>query len=174
MPELHIRRLEPHDAAAYRAIRLAALKGEPENYGSTFEEESVMAILPFETHISERSSVQVMYGAFSGEELIGITAYFREVRMKLRHRGKVTQVYIAPEYRGRGLAKQLVKAVVEDAFAQDGLEILTLEVVAGNIAAVRTYESLGFVQYGLMERYFKTDNGYTDQRYMVLKSGNIG
>ena len=94
--------------------------------------------------------------------------------MKLRHRGKVTQVYIAPEYRGRGLAKQLVKAVVEDAFRQDGLEILTLEVVAGNIAAVRTYESLGFVQYGLMERYFKTDNGYTDQRYMVLKSGNIG
>ena len=169
-----IRRLLPEDSLAYRKIRLAALKGEPENYGSTFEEESVMAVLPFETHINERSTIQVVYGAFVNDELIGITAYFREVRLKLKHRGKVTQVYVSPENRGQGLAKQLVAAVVEDAFRQDGLEILTLEVVAGNIAAVRTYESLGFVQYGLMERYFKTDNGYTDQRYMVLKSGNIG
>ena len=163
-----IRRLEPKDVAGYRFIRLEALKNEPENYGSTYEEESEMAVLPFETYIQERSPIQVMFGAFSGDELIGITAYFREVRRKLRHRGRVTQVYIAPDYRGRGLAKKLVKAVVDDAFRQEGLEILTLEVVAGNTAAVRTYESLGFVQFWVMERYFKTDCGYTDQRYMVL------
>ena len=169
MPDVTFRRLEPKDSAIYRTIRLEALKNEPDNYGSTFEEESILAKLPFEGHIESESPIHIVYGAFDGDDLIGITAYFRESRMKLRHRGKVTQVYIAPEYRGRGLAKQLVKAVVEDAFAQDGLGILTLEVVATNVAAIRTYESLGFVQYGLMERYFKTDNGYTDQRYMVLR-----
>ena len=168
MAIISFRRLEPHDRAAYRAIRLAALKGEPENYGSTYEEESVITVLPFEHHVIEQSPLHVVYGAFSDGELIGITAYFREVRRKLSHRGKVTQVYVAPEHRGKGLAKQLVKAVVDDAFRQDGLEILTLEVVATNVAAIRTYEALEFVEYGLMERYFKTDGGYTDQRYMVL------
>ena len=168
MANIHIRRLQPNDASAYRHIRLAALKGEPENYGSTFEEESVIAVLPFENHIIEQSPLHVVYGAFSDGELIGITAYFREVRRKLNHRGRVTQVYVAPEHRGKGLAKLLVKAVVDDAFRQDGLEILTLEVVATNVAAIRSYEALGFVEYGLMERYFKTDRGYTDQRYLVL------
>ncbi len=168
MIDLVIRRLEPGDSAAYRVIRLSALKGEPENYGSTYEEESEIAVLPFEKHIKEQSPIHVVYGAFEGGNLVGITAYFRETRKKLNHRGRVTQVYVAPEYRGKGFANQLVQAVVDDAFRREGLEVLTLEVVATNIAAIKAYQALGFVEYGLMKKYFKTDRGYTDQRYMVL------
>ena len=38
--DVHIRRLTPEDAQLYRAIRLEALRVNPEAFGSTFEVES--------------------------------------------------------------------------------------------------------------------------------------
>lgn len=163
-----IRRLGPGDSKIYRETRLAALKNEPDNYGSTYEEESIKPRLPYETYIEEQSPIHVVFGAFIDEELIGLSAYFRDERKKLWHRGKVTQVYVAPEHRGKGIAKQILKALIDDAFQQDGLEILTLEVVTANQPAIKTYEALGFKTYGVMEHYFKTERGYFDQRFMSL------
>ena len=169
MSEIDIRRLVPSDVADYRRLRLEALKNEPENYGSTFEEESVKVKLVSEEPIEQQSPIHVVFGAFDGDELVGIMAYFREERRKLAHRGKVTQVYVKPEYRGKGIAKRILKELIDQAFAQDGLEILSLEVVASNLAAIKVYESLGFKAFGLMEGYFKTANGYTAQQFMMLK-----
>ena len=168
MSSIAIRRLAPSDVADYRRLRLQALKGEPENYGSTFEEESVKQKLVSEEPIEQQSDNHVVFGAFDGNELIGIMAYFREERYKLRHRGKVTQVYVAPSHRGQGIAKLILQTLVDHAFTQDGLEILTLEVVASNPAAIKVYESVGFRAYGLMEKYFKTEIGYTAQQFMIL------
>lgn len=168
MPEIAFRRLAPSDVADYRRVRLAALKGEPENYGSTFEEESIKPKLVSEDPIARQADDHFVFGAFDGDELIGIMAYFREERHKLRHRGKVTQVYVAPSHRGQGIAKRILQTLVDHAFTQDGLEILTLEVVASNPAAIKVYESVGFHAFGLMEKYFKTDRGYTAQQFMIL------
>lgn len=168
MSDIVIRRLVPADVADYRRVRLEALKGEPENYGSTFEEESVKARLVSEVPIEKQSSIHVVFGAFDGAELVGIMAYFREERRKLQHRGKVTQVYVAPYYRGQGIAKKILQDLIDYAFSQHGLEILTLEVVDSNNAAVKVYESVGFKSYGRMEGYFKTERGYTAQQFMIL------
>jgi ribosomal protein S18 acetylase RimI-like enzyme len=169
VPEVVIRRLAPKDVSAYRRVRLEALKGEPENYGSTFEEESIKPKLISEDPIVQQSPIHVVFGAFHENDLVGIMAYFREERHKLRHRGKVTQVYVSPDYRGQGIAKRLLKDLVDYAFAQPEIEVLTLEVVDSNKAAVRVYESVGFKCFGLMERYFKTERGYTAQQFMKLE-----
>ena len=168
MSDIVIRRLAPPDVDDYRRVRLEALRAEPENYGSTFEEESAKPKLVSEDPIEQQSPIHVVFGAFDGPDLIGIMAYFREERRKLQHRGKVTQVYVAPSHRGQGIAKKLLYDLIGHAFAQPGLEILTLEVVDSNRAAVRVYESLGFKPYGLMESYFKTERGYTAQQFMIL------
>jgi ribosomal protein S18 acetylase RimI-like enzyme len=55
----------------------------------------------------------------------------------------VQQVMVHPAARGRGLARLLVTALVEDA-GRAGIETLTLDVRGNNHAAMALYESLGF------------------------------
>ena len=57
--------------------------------------------------------------------------------------GDVRQVMVHPAARGRGLARRLVAALVDDARAY-GVETLTLDVRGNNHAAMRLYETLGF------------------------------
>jgi len=60
---------------------------------------------------------------------------------------EVLQVMVHPDARGRGLARRLVAALVEDARAKQ-VETLTLDVRGNNHAAMALYESLGFEVYG--------------------------
>ena len=55
----------------------------------------------------------------------------------------IRQVMVHPAARGRGLARRLVAALVDDARAY-GVETLTLDVRGNNHAAMRLYETLGF------------------------------
>ncbi|MGH7155601.1 MAG: GNAT family N-acetyltransferase, partial [Acetobacteraceae bacterium] len=55
--------------------------------------------------------------------------------------------YIAPYARGHGLARLLTKTVVEEARAI-GYQVLNLDVRETQGAAIRLYESLGFIRWG--------------------------
>lgn len=58
----------------------------------------------------------------------------------------IGNVSVLPEYRRRGIARELVHACV--AFARErGARQITLEVVDGNVPAVALYESLGFERF---------------------------
>ena len=170
MNDFQIRRLEPNDVPAYRQIRLESLKNDPDNYGSTYEEESKSARLVFEKYVAEQTPGNRMFGAFFDGELIAISGYFGDDRQRVLHRAKVTQVYVKPDYRGKGVAKKLLQYLIEDAFSIPTIESLQLEVVASNATAFGLYESLGFKSYGFLENYFKKlDGTYLNQQFMVLR-----
>jgi len=57
--------------------------------------------------------------------------------------GHVTQICVAPEYRGRGFGRILMRACAR-ALAQRRFTLLTLTVTASNHHAVSLYEWLGF------------------------------
>jgi ribosomal protein S18 acetylase RimI-like enzyme len=168
MSTVLIRKLKAEDAPVYRAVRLESLRSEPGRYGSTYEEESQKAKLAFESHLEQQSPYHHLFGAFIDGELIGITAYFRDSRTRLRHRGKVTQVYVDARYRGQGIAKTILKAVIEDAFANPEIDSLELEVVDSNAPAIAVYETLGFKTLVTFENYFKDNGKYIAQRFMLL------
>ncbi len=72
----------------------------------------------------------------------------RAVGMALaRRRGpkvaRITDLYVVPEARRAGVAEALTRAVA-DRFAQDGVEVIDLEVMASNAAARATYAHWGF------------------------------
>jgi len=57
--------------------------------------------------------------------------------------GYIKRVIVHPDYRGQGIARQLMKALV--AFSQEqGITFLDLHVFEKNQPAIRLYESLGF------------------------------
>ena len=68
--------------------------------------------------------------------------------------GEITNVAILEEYRGRGYGKKLVDALLQ-AGKELGAEAFTLEVRVSNEAAIRLYESLGFVSEGIRPGFYE-------------------
>jgi ribosomal protein S18 acetylase RimI-like enzyme len=58
----------------------------------------------------------------------------------------ISNVGVLPEYRRRGLARQLLQAALELIRARGGKKAI-LDVIDGNLPAVRLYESLGFERF---------------------------
>ena len=63
---MQIRRLLPTDAAAYQALRLAALRDEPFAFGSSYEEERDTSLEAVAQRLAPRSD-HGFIGAFDGE-----------------------------------------------------------------------------------------------------------
>lgn len=90
---------------------------------------------PFEKRTSE-------FGGFRGIRIGGHLVAMAGVRLRPPGYTEVSAVATHPEFRRLGLARQLVAAVV-DTIVQRG-DTPFLHTSAGNPAAIRLYESLGF------------------------------
>lgn len=69
----------------------------------------------------------------------------------------VTTVAVHPKCRRQGIAKKLIESLLE-VCASRGATCSTLEVRAGNTAALSLYEELGFTRAALRRKYY-ADNG---------------
>lgn len=162
-----IRVLEEGDGESYRTLRLRALREEPEAFGSSYEEQAERPLEAFVERIRE-TATHFTLGAFDGEVLIGTVAFTREAGVKMRHKGVITAMYVAPEGRGHGVGRALLLSAVERARAQLGVEQIHLSVVTRNVAARALYTAVGFAVYGTEPRALKLGGEYLDEDLMVL------
>ena len=137
-----IRRLEPGDLESYRTLRLEALRLHPEAFSSLFEDEASEPPAFFAARLPRT------FGCFVDGVLVGITGLVVVPGVKLRHKGVVVSVFFDPAYRGKGLARQLMEAVIQAA-RDSALASVRLAVTIGNEPAERLYRALGFRQYGV-------------------------
>ena len=78
-------------------------------------------------------------------------------------------IYVRPEARGRGLSKQLMQQLIDEARKMEGLEILSLVVALTQTSARTLYTSLGFFTTGLILHGYKLPDGrYVDHEEMML------
>ena len=68
--------------------------------------------------------------------------------------GEITNVAVAPEFRGKGIGTELVDAMKLWAFDHDVTRIV-LEVRVSNAAAIHIYESAGFVKLGIRKAFYQ-------------------
>lgn len=67
--------------------------------------------------------------------------------------GYMANIAVHPGYRRKGIARALLRHVIEYA-AQNGLLFLTLEVRPGNAAAIRLYRTEGFLEAGRRKDFY--------------------
>ncbi len=159
--QIQIRRLTPSEGAAYREIRLEALRLNPEAFGSTFEAESVRPL----DHFSERVASCPVFGAFRGVEIVGTAGFWGREGIKDAHKAMLWGMYVQAAARNAGVGRRLAEAVID--YARQHVEILQLNVVSENEAARRLYASLGFVEYGTERRALKQAGRYYDEVLMA-------
>lgn len=161
-----IRTLTEQDAEAFHAMRLYATENYPAGIVPTYEEESKRT--PEERRARVRATEnQVVFGAFVGGTLVGITGLMREPRRKLAHKGLIWGVFVDPQWRGAGIARQLMEGAIAHARLL-GLLQVQLVVSVLNPRAQALYRSCGFVRYGVEPRGLCIDGEYADDELMVL------
>jgi ribosomal protein S18 acetylase RimI-like enzyme len=144
-----IRRIRADEWAELRDLRLAALRDTPLAFGSTYEKEAAFAPDRWRRWATD---------AATGNEFTAIAADGQ--RWVAMGRGSqdsedsrsafLTAVYVAPDWRGRGLGRAVSEAVIDWA-RERGFESIRLHVADWNDAARRVYESLGFEPTGVTE-----------------------
>ena len=156
-----IRRLTETDAAAYREIRLEALRLHPEAFSAAFELESSEPLSFF----AARLAGNAVFAGFDGAAAMGIAGFRRDPGLKGAPTGQFSGMYVRSAARGSGLSRRLVETVIDH--ARRHVEQIHLSVTAGNDPAHRLYASLGFVAYGREPRALKIDGRYFDEIAMV-------
>lgn len=158
-----IRRLAPSDAEAFRAIRLEALAAHPEAFAASLAQESERPLAWF----AERLESNAVFGAFVDEALVGIMGLHVPDNEKLRHKGVLWTVYVAPAARGSGVSRALLRQLLDHAAMI--VEEVRLQVAESNAPAVALYEACGFATYGREPRALKIDGRYVDDLLMAVR-----
>jgi RimJ/RimL family protein N-acetyltransferase len=161
-----IRRLEPSDVDAYRAVRLDALRLHPEAFGASYEDEAALDRAQFTERLAAPGFTR--FGAFDEHgSLVGLVGLQMPSGAKQRHKAFLFSMYVDAAHRGAGLAQQLVEAVIAAA-REAGAIVLQLSVSAGNAPAQRLYRRMGFTTYGVERRSLKVCDHFHDEELMAL------
>jgi ribosomal protein S18 acetylase RimI-like enzyme len=160
-----IRQLTDDEGALYRAIRLEALTVSADFFGSAYEDEAARDEAWFAAHLAGAP----VWAAFDGDAPIGMAGFNRHVGAKKAHKATLWGMYVAPSARGQGVAESLIQSVLAHA-VEAGCEQVLLTCMRGNDRAVRLYERMGFVQFGVEPHALKTaDGAYFDDVHMVKR-----
>jgi len=154
------------DAAAFRELRLRALREHADAFTSSYEEDVQKPLAATEQRLAGGDG-STFWGAFVDGRLQGIVGLARDPRMKNAHKADVVAMYVAPESGRRGLGRQLLQAVIDHARSV-GLEQLVLSVTHSNHAAAGLYRTTGFVRFGVEPRAIKVAGEYFDKERMIL------
>lgn len=88
------------------------------------------------------------YAAFLGGAFVGSAGF-----TAVLDEGYITNIAVHPDFRRRGAASELTKAVIEKA-KELKLSFLSLEVRESNAAAISLYEKFGFSNVGRRKNFY--------------------
>jgi ribosomal protein S18 acetylase RimI-like enzyme len=160
-----VRRLTLADAQDYRTMRLRSFREHPEAFTTSYEELERQSLA--ETEKRMLAANMKFWGAFDGEHLCGYVGLDRETRAKSHHKATLVGMYVEPESAGRGIGRELVEALLQDARA-DGLSLIVLTVTDGNDRATGLYERFGFKSFGVEPKAIRVGGRYFGKNHMYL------
>ena len=142
--------LSESDWREYKSIRLKSLEDSPDSFGSTYQREALFTPEKWKSRLQVSPNIEdaVALAAVADQEFIGLVS-------AVIHQGDTSsanlyQMWVAAEYRGRGVGTALVDGIKSWAINK-GIINLQLSVTTTNLAAVALYESIGFCRVGSLE-----------------------
>lgn len=98
--------------------------------------------------------------------VVGWIVFQSDNRKRLSHTGSLSML-VKKEYRGMGIGKMLLKALLDWAEKNPFIEKVSLGVLSTNLRAISLYKSIGFLEEGRKIKEFKmSENEYVDDILM--------
>ena len=80
----------------------------------------------------------------------------------------MSTMYVLKEFRGHGIARELLEELIKRVKAIPGIEQINLVVIANNSRAKQLYEKFGFEKFGTEQNSIKWKGKYFSEDQMVL------
>lgn len=133
-PQLIIGRLLPDQWPLYKAIRLEALKTEPQAFTSKYEDG---LLIPDQTW-EDRLATSLILFAITPVGVAGMMGAYEESDDLTC----IVSAYVQPQLRGRGVGQRLLQELLK-VLRPTGKQIV-LDVYPDQLAAIRVYQKAGF------------------------------
>jgi len=161
-----IRRLKLGEADLYRKTRLAALKDAPYAFSSSYENTLKRSPDSWieQADESTNGSDKATFIVFSDDKPIGMAALYRIE--KQANTGELLQVWIDANYRGSGIAKQLMDEIFNWA-GKNNFNKIIAGVTKPNPRAIQFYINYGF---SIADNPIQRESGGTIMQMEVIKS----
>ena len=88
----------------------------------------------------------------------------------IRDEVQINNIAVHPDFRRRRIAEDMLRGIL-DTLGDQGIQFVSLEVRAGNVAARALYDKLGFKPIGLRKEYYM--NPVEDAVVMGLSLGSL-
>ncbi len=165
-----IRKLNSEDVVAYKELRALAFSESSSAFSESHEDEKDHGHEFFNQFIGHEEE-HFTIGCFVNDVLAGFATFKRDKRSKARHKSFIHTMYVAPEYRGRGLAQKILLEVLARAKTFSGLEQIHLWVLnPHDSVAKKLYQKAGFVTQGaVVKKDLIIDGNYVDAEYMTME-----
>jgi ribosomal protein S18 acetylase RimI-like enzyme len=170
-----VRPLAAHEWQLLRDARIQSLVDAPRQFGVTEEEARALPDGEWQAMVAEGEAGQLghVVVATSGTEPVGLAIIERDRFERRQHRARVWAVWVHRDFRGRGVGRRLMTALLDWARAR-GVVAVYLDVVVGNDPARSLYERLGFVRRDLDPYSLRIDGEFVAQEKLVLVLGPPG
>lgn len=145
-----VRRLEADEWPTYRELRLLALADSPDAFGSTLAAEQARSDGEWSERLARgaASGLDLPLVALAGDRAVGLA--WAKVDASNPSIVNLYQMWVAPEARGQGLGRALLREAVAWARARQAAAV-QLAVTAGDSPAMRLYVREGFRPQGPAE-----------------------
>ena len=143
-------------------LRLEALKNEPNNFLSTFEEEIKYSNLDWQQKLQN----SFWFGFFQENNLIAMISFEIAKKNKINHTAEIGSLYIKNSHRNLGIATKLIKFVENFAKQKNILQIY-LGCNFNNKIAINLYKKLGYKIIAIRPNFAKINNEYVDDVIML-------
>jgi RimJ/RimL family protein N-acetyltransferase len=104
--------------------------------------------------------------ALSGHDIVGVLDLWAGDKPHNRHVARLGTSVLA-DYRRRGIGRRLLRSAIREATAWPGFCRIELDVVPWNAAAIRLYQSEGFVHEGTKRKAINIAGKMADLNVMA-------
>jgi RimJ/RimL family protein N-acetyltransferase len=102
-------------------------------------------------------------GAYHNNKLVAVLNFERGYHKKTQHSGML-RLYVAKDWRGHGLAAQMLQSFMNWVEAQSVVNRIEIGIMSGNRAAISLFKKMQFREEGIRLKAFKQLNGsYNDE-----------
>lgn len=140
-----------------RKLRLEALQQEPLAFGTSLSEAKTLSEAEW------RKRIHNVWFALVEDQPVGMIGRLFDPKLKTQHIAHIFGVYVQREYRGHGIAKQLMQQVLEEIERNNQTVKIRLGVNPAQKAALQFYKNFGFEIVGKLKKELKVEGKFYDE-----------